>query len=326
MITNSKKVLITGGLGFIGSNLVERYLEMGLEVTIFDNMDQNSGGNLFNIDPFKKDVELIIGDIINYEHLVQVVIGKDFIINCAASTSHPYSMREPWINLDVNGMGVINILEAIRRVNKEVKFVQVGTTTQLGPLHNKPADEYHCEFPADMYSANKMVAEKYVLLYANSYSLNASVVRLPNVFGSRAAIHSSEFSFNNYFIGLALQNKNITVYNPGTQLRNILYVGDAVDALITAVQSDNSVRGTFFAVGDKHYSVKYIAEEICRIMGGSVQMIEWPKERKAIEIGDSVISNSKIKEKLGWVPKVLLEDGLKLTKDYFKHRLTNYLK
>ncbi|HCX25211.1 MAG TPA: hypothetical protein DHN29_25085 [Cytophagales bacterium] len=321
-----KNLLITGGLGFIGSNLTKRCLELGIDVTIYDNLDPNSGGNLFNIAPFKKDVELVIGDIINYEHLVQAVMDKDLIINCAASTSHPYSMREPWLNLDVNSRGVINILESIKRINCEASFVHVGTTTQLGPLHYQPADEYHPEFPTDMYSANKMVAEKYVLLYAKAYCLNASVIRLPNVFGPRAAIHSSEFTFNNYFMGLALQNKSITVYKPGTQLRNILYVDDAVDALLAAVQSDKSARETFFAVGDEHYSVKEIAEKTCEIMGGSVQMIDWPKDRVAIEIGDAVISNEKINQALGWMPKVGFEEGLKLTFDYFKDKLNHYLK
>ena len=326
MELKGKKILITGGLGFIGSNLAKRCFEMGMDVTIYDNLDQNSGGNLFKIDPFRKDVELVIGDIINYEILIQETLDKDVIINCAASTSHPYSMSEPWLNLDVNSRGVINILEAIRRVNSSAKFVHIGTTSQLGPLHYQPADEYHPEFPTDMYSANKMVAEKYVLLYVKSYSLNASVIRLPNVFGPKAAIHSPEFTFNNYFVGLALQKKHITVYKPGTQLRNVLYVDDAVDALIAVAEADSVAGEAFFAVGDEHYSVKDIAQQTCKIMGGSVQLIDWPKEREAIEIGDAVISNEKIKKALNWVPMVGLEDGLKLTYDYYKDKLDKYLK
>ncbi|MFH1798618.1 MAG: GDP-mannose 4,6-dehydratase [Candidatus Omnitrophota bacterium] len=321
-----KKVLITGGLGFIGSNLAKKCLEVGADVTIYDNLDPNSGGNLFNIEPFRKNVELVIGDIINYEALIRIVMDKDVIINCAASTSHPYSMREPWLNLDVNSRGVINILEAIKKVNRSVKFVHVGTTTQLGPLHYKPADEFHPEFPSDMYSANKMVAEKYVLLYTKAYNLNAAVIRLPNVFGPRAVIHSPEFTFNNYFIGLALQKQSITVYMPGTQLRNVLYVDDAVDALIAAINTARSKGETFFAVGDEHYSVKDIAEETCEVMGGLVEMVEWPATRKVIEIGDAVISNRKIKETLGWVPKVSFGDGLKMTYDFYKANLKEYLR
>ena len=321
-----KNILITGGLGFIGSNLTKRCLELGISVTIYDNLDPNSGSNFFNIQPYMKDVEVIIGDIINYEHLVQVVMGKELIINCSACTSHPYSMREPWTNLDVNSRGVINLLEAIRRVNPNALFAQVGTSTQLGPLQYKPADENHPEFPTDIYSANKTVAEKYVLLYAKAYGLNATVIRFSNVFGPKAAIHSNENTFNNFFIGLALQDKLITVFKPGNQLRNLLYVDDAVEALLLAIQSDRTAKETFFAVGNEHYSVKDIAEKTCQIMGGSVKLIDWPKERVNIEIGDAVISNSKIKEILDWSPKVSFEEGLAKTYDYYQNKLDHYLK
>jgi len=321
----NKSILITGGLGFIGSNLVKKCLELGMSVTIYDNLDPNSGGNLFNIEPFKKDVKLVIGEITNYEQLVKVLMEKELIINCAASTSHLYSMQEPWLNLDVNSRGVINILEAIKRVNRDSRFIHLGTTTQLGPLHYQPADEHHPEFPTDMYSANKMVSEKYVLLYAKSYKLNASVIRLPNVYGPRAAIHSPEFTFNNFFIGLALQNKSITVYKPGSQLRNVLYVDDAVEVLLLTARSAKSVGETFFAVGDEHYSVKEIAEKTCEIMGGSVKMIDWPARRKAIEIGNVVISNDKIKKILNWKPKIEIDNGLNMTADYYKIHLDKYL-
>ena len=254
-------------------------------------------------------------------------MDKDIIINCAASTSHPYSMREPWLNLDVNSRGMINVLESIRRVNRDAKLVHLGTTTQLGPLHYQPADEHHPEFPTDMFSANKTVAGKYVLLYSKAYGLKASVIRLPNVLGPRSAIHSAEFTFNNFFIGLALQKKSITVYKPGLQLRNVLYVDDdAVDALVAVTEVDNAVGETFFAVGDEHYSVKDIAEETCKIMGGSAHLIDWPKEREAMEIGDAVISNEKIKRALNWVPKIGLEYGFELTYDFCKDKLDKYLK
>ena len=320
----NKKVLITGGLGFIGSNLAKKCLELGAEITIYDNSDPNSGGNLFNIELFRKDVELIVGDIIDYEYLTRIIMGKDIVINCAASTSHSYSMSAPWLNLDVNCRGVINVLEAIKQFNRSVKLVHLGTTTQLGKLRYQPADELHPEFPTDMYSANKMVAEKYVLLYANAYKLDAFVIRFPNVFGPRAAIHSPEFTFNNYFIGLALENKSITVYEPGTQLRNVLYVDDAVDSLIAALDTDKAKNEVFFAVGSEHYSVKNIAEQTCMVMGGLVEMVDWPKNRKAIAIGDAVISNKKIKDTIGWSPRVSFKDGLICTKNYYKSCLDKY--
>ncbi len=322
-----KKILIFGGLGFIGSNLAHRCLELGADVFIYDSLDQHSGGNLFNVEDIKKDIQLHFHDILDFDRLVKHITNQDIVINCAASTSHPFSMREPSIDLDVNSRGVVNILDAIKRFNKDVKFVHLGTSTQLGRLIYHPADEKHPEFPTDIYSANKSVSEKYVLIYAQAYDIAAKVVRLSNVFGPRASIHSPEFTFNNYFIGLALQDKDITVYGEGKQLRNVLYVDDAVEALIVAALSEKGCGETFFAVGNEHWSVSQIAEATIKHFGaGKLKHIPWPKERKSTEIGDAVISNEKIKQTLGWSPEYTLESGLIKTKDYYLKCLKHYLR
>ena len=321
-----KRILITGGLGFIGSNLARRCVELGASVDIYDNLDPHSGGNLYNIHDIENSVTLHFHDLINFDLLADHVCNEDIIFNCAASTSHPFSMREPWLDLDVNSRGVVNLLEALRRFNCNTKLVHIGTSTQLGQLHYQPADENHPEFPTDIYSANKSVSEKYVLIYSRAYGLNATVIRFANVFGPRAAIHSPEFTFNNYFIGLALQDKDITVYGEGKQLRNVLYVDDAIEALVlTAERRDNSSE-TFFAVGDNHLSVAQIAEETVKNIGkGRVKYIPWPKDRKSTEIGDAVISNKKLKNIIKWSPKCSLDEGLKKTKDYFNSCLDKYL-
>ena len=145
-----KKVLITGGLGFIGSNLAHRCLELGGEVAVYDNLDPHSGGTLYNIRDIKSRIELHFLDLLDFDGLVEQVYGRDIVFNCAASTSHPFSMREPWFDLDVNSRGVVNLLEALRRFNKQAKLVQLGTSTQLGPLQYEPADENHPEFPTDI--------------------------------------------------------------------------------------------------------------------------------------------------------------------------------
>jgi UDP-glucose 4-epimerase len=322
-----QKVLITGGLGFIGSNLAHKCLELGAEVTVYDNLDSHSGGNLYNVHDIQDSVQLLFCDILNFDSLVQAIVKKDIIFNCAASTSHPFSMKEPWIDLDVNSRGVINILEAIHRFNGDAKFIHIGTSTQLGPLQYQPADEKHPEFPTDIYSANKCVSEKYTKIYAKTHNLKATVIRFSNVFGPRASIQSPEFTFNNYFIGLALQGKNITVFGEGRQLRNIIYVDDAVEALIMASLSVKVDKEVFFAVGDEHYSVAQIAEETVKHIGkGKVEHIEWPKERESIEIGDAIISNKKIKETINWRPKISLKDGLIKTEGYFTTCLKEYIR
>lgn len=327
LILSGQKILITGGLGFIGSNLAHKCLQLGAEVTIYDCLTPRSGGNLYNIHDIKDSVELCYHDIMNFDRICQHVIDKDVIVNCAASTSHPFSMREPWLDLDVNSRATINLLEAIRRFNREAKFIHLGTSTQLGKLQYQPADEKHPEFPTDIYSANKSVSEKYVLIYANAYHTPATVIRLSNVFGPRACINSPEFTFNNFFVGLALQGKNITVFGDGKQKRNVLYVEDAVDAIILASQTDDIGGETYFAVGDHHYSVGEIAEATVKYIGsGQVKFIEWPKGRKSIDVGDAIISNKKIKKALNWSPMWDLKDGLIKTKEYYENCLDEYLK
>lgn len=324
---SGQKILITGGLGFIGSNLAHKCLELGAKVTVFDCLDPRSGGNLYNIQEIRDRIEICFHDILNFDQITEHIVGKDIIFNCAASTSHSFSMREPWLDQDVNSKGMINLLEAIRRFNPDIKFVHIGTSTQLGKLHYQPADEFHPEFPTDIYSANKSVSEKYALIYATAYSLNLCVIRLANVFGPRASIHSPEFTFNNYFIGLALQNKTITVFGDGKQLRNVLFVDDAVNALILASQSDKMKGGTFFAVSDSHYSVAQIAEKTVEYIGtGNVNHVDWPAEKKAIDIGDAVITNKKIKGFINWLPLCNLESGLVKTKKYYETCLDKYLK
>jgi UDP-glucose 4-epimerase len=323
---DGRRILITGGFGFIGSNLAHACLEAGARVTIYDCLDPNSGGNLFNIAEIQAGVEVIRADILNFSDVCRVISDQDVVFNCAASTSHPFSMREPWVNADVNSKGVINLLEATRRFNRRLKFVHLGTTTQMGRLNYKPADENHPEFPTDVYSASKSVSEKYVLIYGRAYGIPVTVLRLPNVFGPRAAIHSPDFTFNNFFIGLALQGKEITVFGTGEQLRNVLYVDDAVRALIMASEVEATNGEVFLAVGDEHYSVARIAEETVRHLGsGLVRHIPWPEERKVIEMGDAVFSNRKFKELVGWSPSTTLEQGLRTTGAYYRSCSQEYL-
>lgn len=324
---SGQRILITGGLGFIGSNLAHACVASGAKVSIYDCLDPRSGGKLYNISSIRDSVELCNFDILNFDRLSQEIVDKDIIFNCAASTSHPFSMREPWIDLDVNSRGVINLLEAIRRFNSDVKFVHLGTSTQLGKLQYLPADENHPEFPTDIYSANKTVSEKYVLIYAKAYQLRATVLRLSNVFGQRASIHSSDFTFNNYFIGLAFQGKPITVFGKGDQQRNVIYVDDAVSAMVLASQTEATNAETFFVVGDKHYSVAEIAEATVKFMeSGVVEFVDWPKDREKIDVGDAVISNAKIKSVLDWEPQFDLKSGLIKTKDYYTDCLDKYLR
>ncbi len=320
-----KRVMITGGLGFIGSNLAHRCLESGATVTIYDCLDPRSGGNMYNLHGIEDSVNIVLNDIRNFEGVSACIRNQDVLFNCAAYTSHPNSMKEPLIDIDVNCRGVINLLEAARRFNADLKFVQVGTSTQIGRMQVNPVTEVHPEYPVDIYSANKSASEKYVLIYGHAYKMHATVVRLANVFGPRSNIRTPDFGFMNYFVGLALQGKELTVFGEGTQLRNVSYVQDCVDALVAAAVVTGTDGETFFAVADRQNTVAEIAQAITRHIGGSIRSVEWPKDREAIEIGDAVISNAKIKAALQWAPRHDLAQGLRETAAFFRPCLNRYI-
>jgi UDP-glucose 4-epimerase len=280
---------------------------------------------MYNVRGIEDDVEIIANDIRNFEGISAAARHKDIIFNCAAYTSHPQSMTDPLTDIDVNCKGTINILEAVRRFVPEASVVHIGTSTQIGRMHADVVDEEHAEFPVDIYSANKCASEKYVLIYASAYRLRTSVVRLANNYGPRSNIRNPDFGFMNYFIGLALRGRDVTVFGEGKQLRNISFVEDSVDALLLAATSDSSRSKTLFAVADRQHSIAEIAEAICATIGGRVRHVEWPKDREAIEIGDSVISNRRIKEALDWKPSTPLDVGLERTRDYFAPALERYL-
>lgn len=322
---SGQRVLITGGLGFIGSNLAHRCVDAGADVTIYDCLDPHSGGNIHNVREIENDIEIIVSDVRHLDDLCQAVRQKDIAFNCAAHTSHSQSMTDPLVDIDVNCRGTINLLEATRRFNPDMKVVHVGTSTQMGRMVHSIADETHPEFPTDIYSANKSVSEKYTLIYGSAYGMRTSVVRLANNFGPRSNIRSANFGFMNFFIGLALSGKDLTVFGDGGQLRNVSYVDDTVNALLMAALNDKANGEVLFAVSDTQCNVAEIAESICACIGGDVRFIDWPKDREAIEVGDAVISNEKIKRILGWEPQTSMVEGLELTRQFFAPQLEHYI-
>lgn len=320
-----KTILVFGGLGFIGSNVANYFAKFDNEVIIFDNLDSHSGGSIYNIDNSLKNIKIVFHDILDFDRVVEFVSHADIIINCAASTSHQYSMREPFFDLDVNTRGVLHVLEAIKRYNRSAYFIQLSTTTQFGKLIDLPADETDFESPRDIYSANKCVSEKYTLVYANAFDLNAAVLRLSNCYGPRACITNKELTFNNYFIGLALNDQPITIYGSGDQMRNLIYIDDVISAIHSLLSSKSNFKETYLLVNDEHLSVKDIAIKVIQACSaGSLIEVPWPNSTKKVEVGDQVFSNKKIKEKLGWNPETKFDVGIKKTISFYRNHQWYY--
>ncbi len=316
-----QRAVVTGGLGFIGSYLANCLVEASLQVTIIDSLDPRSGGNIANIRGLEQRVEVVPADLCRFEPVAAAVSQADFVFHCAAHTSHPYSMRDPQRDIEVNCIGTVNVLEAIRRFRPQAKMVYVGTSTQVGPMTVRPINESHPIAPVDIYSANKSAAEYYCRIYAGAYDLHVNSVRLPNVYGPRANITNPDFGFINYFIGRALRDETLTVYGSGEQLRSVLYVDDAVEALVGAARARRGGQ-VWFAASEEHASVAELAKRIVEACGsGRVVHVEWPEARRRIDVGDIVIDSSRIRADLGWLPRVDLADGLRRTVAYFRGAL-----
>lgn len=323
-----KNVLVIGGLGFIGSSLAHTLVKQRANVTIFDNLMEDTGANLKNIEGIEDKIKVVIGDIRNAGEITEAVKNKHIIFNCAGQVSHVLSMENPFLDIEINCKGRINVLEACRKENPSAKIIFIGTRTQVGSVSSRMMNEDSQQNPTDVYGAGNLAAEMYHLIYNKVYGMKTVSVRLTNIYGERAQITNPKYGAINWMIGKAVAGEDLTVFEPGTQLRDINYIDDIVDALLQIAQ-DERTNGEVFMIGSgKGVPFVEIANQISKAVAGKsqVKLVPWPKERKNIEAGDTVIDYSKIKNLLGWEPKTSLEEGLKKTAGYYKENYEEYTK
>ena len=309
------RILILGGAGFLGANLVRRCLRDGLhQVTVVDSLDPRLKSDTENLDEVRPSIDFVRGDIGDEDLMSELIRDQEGGFNCAGQTSHSLSLEDPLFDARINCLGNLTVLEAMRRSNSEARIIYTSSSTVVGRGNGRIVTESHNDLPRDIYSANKGVAEKYYRIYHHVHGLSTLSIRFANLYGPYGK-GFPEFGFINYFISLAAADREITVFGDGSQTRNVMYVGDAVDLLYECVSHDRLAGNMFFAVHKEHYSVREIAEAIIDVFGqGTIVWKAWPEIRERIEIGDVVLSGAKLYHETSWEPRYRLREGLAETK------------
>ncbi|MBI4475799.1 MAG: NAD-dependent epimerase/dehydratase family protein [Acidobacteria bacterium] len=321
-----RPVMITGGLGFIGSNLARQLAGLGARVLIVDSLLPEYGGNLFNIDGIEDRVRVNIADVRQASTMNYLVRDRDVIFNLAGQVSHIDSMRDPHTDLEINCRSQLTILEACRQANPGVKVVYAGTRQVYGRPDRLPVDETHLVRPTDVNGINKVAGEYYHLVYNNVFGVRACSLRLTNVYGPRQLIRHNRQGFIGWFIRLAIEGREIQIYGDGSQSRDFVFVDDVADAFLRAGASDASNGEVFNVGGLEPISHRDLVTLLIDVAGsGSVRYVEWPAEQKAIDIGSFYADSSKIERTLGWKPRVRLREGFERTIDYYRAHFDRYV-
>jgi UDP-glucose 4-epimerase len=318
-------VLITGGLGFIGSNLARRLHRLGAEITVVDSLLPDYGGNRYNVDGIADQLQINISDVRDTHSLRSLVQGKDYLFNLAGQTSHLDSMLNPMPDLEINCQAQLSILETCRVHNPTIKIVFASTRQIYGRPDHLPVGESHPLNPVDINGINKMAGEKYHLLYNDIYGIPATALRLTNTIGPRMRIKDARQTFVGLWVRQILEGQPISVWG-GKQLRDFTDVEDAVDAFLMAAASPSTNGQVYNLGGSEVVDLVSVAKLMVEVNGsGKYEMRDFPADRRAIDIGDYYGDFSKIRTELGWTPKRALRETIESTLRYFRDSMPNYL-
>jgi UDP-glucose 4-epimerase len=323
---SGSRALITGGLGFIGSNLARRLVGLGASVTVVDSLEPKYGGNRFNIHDIESRLAVHIGDVRDARLMESVLSGQDYLFNLAGQLSHVDSMVDPVTDLEINTTAQLVMLEICRRINPGIRIAFTSTRQVYGKPDYLPVDERHPVRPPDVNGINKLAGEQYYLLYQQVYGIQSSVLRLTNTYGPGMRVKDARQTFLGIWVRQLLEDEPITVYGDGTQRRDFNYVDDCVDALLLAA-SDDRAAGKVFNIGSTEVvTLGELADMMVAAIGrGSVKRVPFPPERKAIDIGDYASDYGLIERELGWSPKISLRAGLEQTIAYYTRHLDRYV-
>lgn len=310
-------ILITGGLGFIGSTLAIAEVKRGNRVTVVDALFPDYGGNRFNIKPAEREIEIETGDVRNKNLMEKLVKSKDIIYSLAGTLSHVDSMTDPFTDLEINCVSQLTLLEACRKYSPGAKILFAGTRNQYGRAKYLPVDEDHPMEPVDVNGINNIAAEWYYRLYHNVHGLRTCSLRLTNTYGPRHQMKHPRQGVLNWFIRQLIDGKTVELFGNGAQIRDVNFVSDVVAAFILAADNPKS-DGEVFNLGGDPVSLETFVKTAIKVFGnGNFKTIPFPAERKSIEVGDYIADRSKIEKRIGWTPTISLESGLKETFDYY---------
>ncbi len=320
------RALVTGGAGFIGSNLARRLVALGAEVTLVDALIPECGGNLWNIEDLRTRVRLEIADLRDAAALTALLRGQQYVFNLAGQVSHIDSMTHPQDDLEINALAHLSLLEACRRQNPDARIVYAGTRQAYGRPRYLPVDEAHPLRPTDINGINKMSGEAYHLLYQRLHGLHTTSLRLTNTYGPGLLIRHPRQGFLSVFIRRVLEGAAIQVFGDGSQLRDLNYVDDVVAAFLAAGAADAPPGEVYNLGADDVLSLRQIAELFVQAAGaGRVEVVAFPGELKRIDIGSYYGDYAKARERLGWRPRVSVAEGLRQTLEYYRRNLEHYV-
>jgi UDP-glucose 4-epimerase len=321
-----RRVMITGGLGFIGSNLAHRLVELGADILLVDSLIPDYGGNLFNIAGIEDEVRVNIADVRQASTMNYLVRDREVIFNIAGQVSHIDSMKDPHTDLDINCRSQLTLLEACRHHNADAKVIYASTRQIYGKPEFLPVTEQHLVRPTDVNGINKAAGEYYHLVYNNVFGIRATALRLTNVYGPRQLLKHNRQGFIAWFIRLALEDKEISIFGDGSQIRDFVYVDDAVDAFLRAGECDACNGEVFNVGGDEQIAHRDLVAMLLDVAGtGRYRFIEWPAEKKAIDIGSFFADSSRFRRTTGWTPRVGLREGLTQTLAYYREHIHHYI-